>query len=345
MFEYKEFLIFIWINSLIFYYLKKSINFKYSNIFAYCLSALSFFYAAFRSDSFVDYQEYISIYELAKTGDFNNPAYWLTHSEPGFKILIFFLSLINENHIILFLFMAFLSFILLIYINNKLNLDYAYTWFFYLSFFFVTRDLGVIRLSIASHLIVISLISSNYYKKVFIAFIASSIFQYLSFLPTVMSILVKKTEPKISTFFILLIFAIFLSIFIDFNSIDFLIPDKTLMNYQDTEFITARTNNPTLAILRNLIVLLISLFFIKDYIKDDNKRILIWMSFFSVFIYILFNNIPLLSQRTGAYFGVVTPYLLTYAIANKKNQLAFWAVTIFSSLIFLTTLYTSDLIR
>ena len=65
------------------------LNITIGNVFAKIIALATFIFATFRPKNFPDLDTYELIFNAALVGDFNNETYWLTHGEPGFKILIY----------------------------------------------------------------------------------------------------------------------------------------------------------------------------------------------------------------------------------------------------------------
>ena len=136
-------------------FVSRFVNIKIGNVLAVAAALTSFGMAAFRPEHFPDVDTYELMFEFATSGEFNNPVYWFGHGEPGFKILSYSMFLGGFSYSGFLVIMAAISCLLLFYISRISGVPIAYFWFTYFSFYFITRDLGVIRLAIASHLIVI----------------------------------------------------------------------------------------------------------------------------------------------------------------------------------------------
>ena len=173
-------LYFISLISLIF---GRYVNTKLGNSFAIITSLITFIFASNRPDEFPDVDTYEIMFDLSSLGDFSNELYWLSHGEPGFKIISYFLYYLGADYDLFLLFMALLSYYLLLVISRLSKTPFSFLWFTYFSFYFITRDLGVLRLSIASHLIVIMLLKKKIYIPIFyccICFTYISVFFFFS---------------------------------------------------------------------------------------------------------------------------------------------------------------------
>ena len=85
-------IILIYLASIISVILVRYVSGILGNTIAAIASISAFAMAAFRPNNFPDYAEYVVIFENASSGDFENSAYWATHSEPGFKIISYLSS-------------------------------------------------------------------------------------------------------------------------------------------------------------------------------------------------------------------------------------------------------------
>jgi hypothetical protein len=106
-------IILIYFASMIAVILARYVSGMFGSIIAAIGSISAFVMAAFRPNHFPDYEEYGAIFNHASSGDFENSAYWATHSEPGFKIISYLISLAGFDYFGLMVFMAALSFALL----------------------------------------------------------------------------------------------------------------------------------------------------------------------------------------------------------------------------------------
>ena len=208
--------------------------------------------------------------------------------------------------------MAILSYLLLMYVSRLSKIPFVYMWFTYFSFFYITRDLGVIRLSIASHLIVIFFMQRKIIWQSLSLLTATLSFQYFALIA-----LIAKPFSRIKiewlSISLLFIFSIILSYFINFDSISFLLPQERVNDWQGA------------LVMHQAVIQLLHLFleirFCSIYIfifkNKTNIRIYrLWRHFLSV--HIMASGILVVAQRFSAYFGAVVP--LALAFCCKKNN-------------------------
>ena len=94
---------------------------------------VAFIVAAYRPEYFPDVDTYEIMYEFAATGDFNEPAYWISHGEPGFKVLAYLISLAGLDYSSFLLMMSCISGLLLLLISRISSVPFSYLWFTYFS--------------------------------------------------------------------------------------------------------------------------------------------------------------------------------------------------------------------
>ncbi len=313
---------------------------RLGNFIAILTSLVAFIAAGLRPAEFPDVDTYEIIYNLSSTGDFNNTLYWLSHGEPFFKILAYIFNYLGSNFKVFLLFMALLSYYLLLKISKISKIPFSYIWFLYFSFFFITRDLGVIRLSIASHLIVIMLLQRKFISQILVVAFSSLTFQYFSFLALAAPLLsrFKLTVFRVS---FLIVISIFLSSLLSLDIILNYIPEKQAISYYGIEMA-----EPTLTpIIRNLLFAGFIFFLFKKQLKNPKFNSWVWAAFLSVILYILTFNILIISQRMGAYFGAIIPIALAYKLSRAESSGSmFFIISFISVLNFITVFYYNDFV-
>lgn len=313
---------------------------RLGNFIAILTSLVAFIAAGLRPAEFPDVDTYEIIYNLSSIGDFNNTLYWLSHGEPFFKILAYIFNYLGSNFKVFLLFMALLSYYLLLKISKLSKIPFSYIWFLYFSFFFITRDLGVIRLSIASHLIVIMLLQRKFISQILVVAFSSLTFQYFSFLALAAPLLsrFKLTVFRVS---FLIVTSIFLSSLLSLDIILNYIPEKQAISYYGIEMA-----EPTLTpIIRNLLFAGFIFFLFKKQLKNPKFNSWVWAAFLSVILYILTFNILIISQRMGAYFGAIIPIALAYKLSRAESSGSmFFIISFISVLNFITVFYYNDFV-
>lgn len=329
-------LILIYFASMIAVILVRYVNRKLGNIIAAIGSISAFAMAALRPSNFPDYAEYVAIFEHASSGDFENSAYWATHSEPGFKIISYLISLAGFDYLGLMIFMAVLSFVLLVITSRIANVRFAYLWFAYLSIYFITRDLGAIRLAIASHLIVISVIQRDFFRKLIPGLVASFTFQYFAIIATAATFL-SRIKPRINILFFLIALSFIFGWAIRFENILQFIPDKQIENYGGTVHAMPGLSVVVLPFFRNIFYTIVLFWFMRKKLEIQEYRSWIWLAFLSSISYIAFSGILVMAYRFSAYFGAIFPlafaFLLNHSDSGDRKFTFIFLILVFSFII------------
>ena len=330
-------LYFITLISLIF---GRYINTKLGNSLAIITSLITFIFASNRPDEFPDVDTYEIMFDLSSIGDFSNELYWLSHGEPGFKIISYFLYYLGADYDLFLLFMALLSYFLLLKISKISKIPFSYLWFTYFSMYFITRDLGIIRLSIASHLIVIMFLQRKFLSQISTIIFSSLTFQYFSFVALAAPLL-SRYKLSIFRFSFLIVISFFLSSYISFANILNIIPEKQAISYVGLEMA-----KPTvIPIIRNLLFALFIFFLFKKKLNNPKFNSWVWGAFLSVILYILTFNILIISQRMGAYFGAIIPIALAYKLNRSESSGSiFFIITFVCILNFISVFYYNDFV-
>jgi len=325
-------------------FVARFLNIKIGNALAVAAALTSFGVAAFRPWYFPDVDTYEQIYEFAASGDFSNPAYWIGHGEPGFKILSYLISLAGFGYSGFLVTMAAISCLLLFYISRISGVPIAYFWFTYFSFYFITRDLGVIRLALASHLIVIFFLQRAVIWQAVTLITASLSFQYFAFF----AVLAKPlSRIKINWLSISLLFLIsFLSApYINFETFKFFLPEERVTNYTGSAAVSAGGAGIIIPILRNLFFAFFLYYFFKDKIRFRQFRLWIWAAFLSVAFYIMASGILVVAQRFAAFFGAVVPLAMAFLMVRRSTRNDnFFLVVLVCSLNFVSLFYFNDFV-
>ena len=307
---------------------------KIGNLLAALIAVIAFGAAAFRPSHFPDVGTYEVMFYHASSGDFANPEYWQSHGEPGFKILSYVLQLGGFSYNGFLIFMAILSYVLLIIISKISKVPFSYLWFTYFSFFFVTRDLGVLRLAIASHLVVLAFLQRKLLWQLIILAFASLSFQYYAMVAIAAPIL-SRFKPNILILIFLMVFTgvVGISGYMNIDLIASYAPDiKLIKGYLGSSYNENRGISTALPIVRNLFFALLLYWLMRKEIKLKKFRIWIWSAFLSVLTYLFFNDILIAAQRFSAYFGVIFPLAFAYLL-NKSNLSSFKFFLIYFSVV------------
>lgn len=332
--------IFSFIGVLCYKYLNKIIG----NVLSIILSFFAFILAALRPDYFPDVDTYELVYQQASSGNFTDLDYWITHGEPGFKILAYILHLCNFSYSDFLLFFAVLSFTLLILTAKIAKISFTNLWFLYLSMYYITRDLGIIRVSIASHLIVIALCQKHLISKISTLLFSSITFQYFSLI-AILPILLARFKINIKYLILLLPLIYTIKNFVSFDGIIFLVPSIQYETYSSTEQVIKSGGSDLLPIIRNgIFSLLIMLIYNHD--TDDEKiRGWIWAALMATLFYIIFSNIPILAQRFSAYCAAILPVALAYKLDEfKRNRIIFLLLIFIVIANYISLFYYNDFV-
>lgn len=315
-------------------------NVKLGNFVAIITSFIAFIIASLRPSEFPDVDTYELIFSFSGSGDFSNELYWLYHSEPGFKIISYVLHSMGANYSMFLFFIAFLSYFLLLKISKISKIPFSYLWFTYFSVYFITRDLGIIRLSIASHLIVIMFLQKKLLSQISTVIFSSLTFQYFSFFALAAPLL-SKYKLSIFRFLFLILISIFLSSFISFGNILNLIPEKQAISYEGIEMA-----KPTvIPIIRNFLFAVFIFFLFQKKLNNPKFNSWVWAVFLSVVLYILTFNILIVSQRIGAYFGAIIPLALAYKLNKSESSGSiFFIISFVCVLNFISVIYFNDFV-
>jgi hypothetical protein len=320
------------------------LNITIANYFAKIISLATFIFAAFRPKEFPDLDTYEIIFNDALVGDFNNEIYWLTHGEPGFKIIIYLLHICGIDFEGFLLVMSLLSYALLIYISKISKIPFTYIWYTYFSFYFITRDLGIIRLSIASHLIVLMFLQRKYIWKILTLIFASLTFQYFAIIAIIAPFL-SKIKLNITIISIILVVSYVLSNYINFESLTFLMPEKQMVSYDGTEQVTGGSSSSISALIRNLIFAFFIFLLFKNKSKNTFYNSWIWSAILSVSIYILTFNILIISQRFSAYFGAIIAIAFSHKMTKvNSTNMIFILILLFCLLNFIIVFYYNNFV-
>ena len=335
----------IYIVTLISLYIYRYVNKKIGSFIAYAVSFFAFMLAGFRPDYFPDVDTYKLMFEFASTGDFENSSYWLSHGEPGFKIFSWVISQIALDYRFYLLTIELLSFILLIIASRQTRVKFVYVWFFYLSTFFVTRDLGSLRLSIASHLIVIALSHRRVLDSIFILAFCSLSFQYYSFVAA-LSIFISKYKFNCIRVFIIIIASLAFAPYLKLDLMSGFALEHQLNNYNLANTKSLGWQSIILPTVRNLLFAIIVVVLYKRIKIGKIQKIWIISLYLSVVSYIIFKDFLIIAQRFSAYFGAILPFALAW-ICDKRNHSMFFKfhlITLFFIINFIILFYYNDFV-
>jgi len=326
-------------------FVARFVNIKISNVLAVAVALISFGIAAFRPEHFPDVVTYKLMFEYASSGEFDNPVYWIGHGEPGFKVLSYYMFFAGFDYADFLVLMAAISFLLLFYISRISGVPFAYLWFAYFSFFFITRDLGVIRLAIASHLIVIFFLQRAVIWQAVTLAIASLTFQYFA----VVAVLVKPLSRfKIDWFTISLLFLIsfLFANFISFENLKFMIPETQTKEYAGTVQVQAGGTFILVPVIRNLFFAFFLYFLLKNETRFQQVRSWVWAAFLSASFYIMASGMLIVAQRFSAYFGAAVPLAMAFLMVRRSTRNdKFFLVVLVCLLNFAMLFYYNDFVR
>ena len=310
------------------------------NIFAAAIAFITFGVAAFRPIFFPDVDSYELIFEHAASGAFDDPLYWVAHGEPGFKILSYLISSTGLGYRGYLVVWSVFSWLLLLLISRISGISFAYLWFAYFSFHFITRDLGVIRLGLASHFIVLFLISRAFIWQAVSLLIASLTFQLFAVIAVVARLF---SRFKIDWFSISLLFLVSFALIkiFNFQNIEFLIPEKQSKSIPLDK--GGGLSSLAVPVIRNISAAFFLYYFMRAEIQLRYYRVWIWAVFFSASFYIMTSEILVVAQRFSAYFGAIVPLTMAYLMQRRANTTdTFFLVVLFALANFAAIFYFND---
>ena len=317
---------------------------KVGNRVALAMASISFLVAALRPSYFPDVDTYELMFEFAASGEFSNATYWIAHGEPGFKILSYLIYISGLDYTGFLVAMASISFLSLLYISRISGVPFAYLWFCYFSFYFITRDLGAIRLSIASHLIVIFFIHKAFIWRIVAIIVASLSFQYTAFI-VVLAKLMSRIKINLFSISLLFLVSYICSFYFNLENFKFFIPEKQMISYEGTMQFEASGWRMIFPLTRNLFFASIIYFLLKNETRSEYFRIWIWAAFFSSSFYIMFSDMLIVQQRLSAYFGAVVPLALAFIMHRRSiTNGNFFIVVCLCVLNFVSLFYFNDFV-
>jgi hypothetical protein len=343
--DYSQYILALYFLSVFWVLITKFINTGLGNFFALIVSFITFLIASFRPSHFPDMETYKRMFIEVSAG----PEYWAeSHGELGYKILSYIFYQIWDDFAGFLLFIALLSYASLVIISKISKVPFSYLWFTYFSFYFVTRDLGTMRLALACHLIVIALLQRKIIWQFFILVIASLTFQYYAFVAISASILSRIKPTLLLLIYLMIPFAIIgasgiLDIYTVENS--FLASETMVEAYIQADYNSNRGLPVIIPTIRNLFFALLLFYLLKEEVKFRKYRIWVWSAFLSVLTYLLFADFLIVAQRFSAYFGAIVPLGLAYLLNKKNFSLQKFSLIFFSVLInFFLLFYYNDFV-
>jgi hypothetical protein len=323
-------------------FFKKSIS-KHENFYFTCVVLVLIFIAGFRTpNSDRDYQNYL---------DFFNSAPDII-IEPSFIIIsVFIKSTIGKSYISLFLIFSFLSLGLKYFAIKPLTDLWFISAFLYFSYFFILHDLTQIRAGVASSFIFF-LVPVLYDRKpvqFLVICLIAICFHYSAFIFLFLWFINKDLNK---TFLVLLIPVGYFFHFLNFD-LFFSLPFDSVSAKLDVyktlqEFDTDREkiNVFNLLFLFKILVYYFLLFKFK-FLKKINKysSIIISIYGFSLFCFLFFSKMPIVSFRIYELLGVIEIIAFTfvyYLFSSKLLSLFFYLFT--AGIYFYVLIYNIEII-
>ena len=323
-------------------FLKKSKS-KYENIYFTSIILVLIFTAGLRTpNSDRDYQNYIDF--------FNNAPDIII--EPFFIIIsVIIKNTIGNSYISLFLIFSFLSLGLKYFAIKRLTDLWFISAFIYFSYFFILHDLTQIRAGVASSLLFF-LVPAIYNRKpvqfLFICLLAicfhysAIIFLFLWFINKGLGKTILLLLVPVGYFFYFLNFDLFFSL--PFESVN------SKLNVYKTlqEYVTDREKINVFNLLFLFKILVYYLLLIKfNFLKNINKysSIIISIYGFSLFSFLFFSKMPIVSFRIYELLGVIEIIAFTfvyYLFSSRLLPLFFYLIT--AGIYFYVLLYNMKII-
>lgn len=319
-------------------YFNKFVNNKFFlDFLSFTVAFVAFLFAAFRPYYFPDVDSYEVIFEFSKNVDIFSPVFFASHGEPGFKLLNFWFARLGFSYDDFLLFISLFSLFLLVLISYLSKINFSYIWFVYFSFFFIVKDFGVIRVALASHFIILFLLTNVRYIKFFILLITVLFFQYASI---IILFLYYFQHRKINFYYVVLFLFIFFLFFYNLNFSDFelFIPEHIFVNYSNSKSIQPGGILVLIPFLRNTIIFIVCYLCFQKFKSYEHRSKFLWCLLLSLFLYLPSFTSIVLGQRLSAYFFCVITIVISYLIKheNKSNFNILFSICIFS---FLTYFY------
>ena len=330
--SYSFFIIILYLLSILAVFVSKLSPKGYGNFFAYIFSFTSFVIAGNRPKHFPDVDSYGELYKVFSTLSLSNPDFWSAHGEPGFKIFSYFISYLGFDYSGFLIIFSLSSYLLLFYISKLSKIPFSYLWFAYFSFYFITRDFGVIRLALASHLIVIFFIHNSFFWRWTSIILASLCFQTYAFVVVFIKPLLKI---KINFFSISVLFlaAIIASRFLYIENFSFLIWDNHFRNYVYLKNLNYEGYSTLFPIIRNTFYAFFIYFMLRKDLKFPEVRLWVWCGFLTSAVYVGLSDLIIAAQRFSSYFGTIIPLafaFLIYRTSSYTNLLILLLACIFN---------------
>lgn len=286
--------------------------------------SICFIFAALRSDFFPDYSEYVSIYDgICSSNNINIIFDNSLHGEIGFK-LINYLTCNANSALPLFILMSFFSFVFYTLICSRFEINPLISWVIYFPYAFLLKDMAQIRNGVASLLVVYALLNVHKLKSVFIILLSSLFFQTyaLCAIPFIKNFLNRRKKG----FYILATVILLMMPSLTFTDLLALgIGTHDVARYEQTEYIHGNSN---IQKFKSAFIFILLMFFsFKWYYIDNRVRALMVGYFGGFFYYVIFNNVPIISQRLGGYLTAVEPFLISLiythimSMGNRKDEL------------------------
>lgn len=247
-----------------------------------------------------DYNSYSIIYDGIST--FSDYLYL----EPGFRVLVVFAHWFGLSLDLFYVFVAFLTFIPVLYTLKKSNISLSFMY--YLSIFLFPYVINGIRQSLAMGLgllAVFSINNKNFFKSLLLLVIAASVHYGAVFY--FLYVLLKLPNRFLGYFFFL---------------VSILVAMYWGVSHIDHGF---NSVNGFDVLYRFILVLLLSLFVG----KENRDLYLLYLSGF--LIYLAFYKDAQLAARIHFYFRIIEVLILAYPLRNKQltKQLLPFMVTLF----------------
>ncbi|MCB5196115.1 EpsG family protein [Deefgea salmonis] len=302
------------------------------------VAGLSFLLAAFRAEKFPDYEEYVSIFNSVSNSAIFSDGFFQAHGELGFKIIIKLLSMFGSDPLLLMIMMSLLSFVILVFICKEHDLNFSVVWLVYYSNSFLLKDLAAIRNSVASLLVVYVLLNLWTRRALYAAMFSAFCFQYFSFLALGPAFFYRK-----KAFLLLIPILFFIYPLLNFNNLIYIFGSVGMLaQYNGSDFIDPSQYSSFAAVFRATFFLFSALFILREQ-KNVKINILLLSVFFSIVSYLVFSEIPVLSQRIGGYFISVDAFLASYFLSIRSRRvLGAFLVFFYSFVMFYFNVTTRD---
>lgn len=290
------------------------------------------FFAGLRYDTGYDFRSYFNIYQ--GVNGFSDVFNSSIDAESGFLFLVYLFKALGLNYYTFLLFFAILSIGLLALFLYE-NFDYpSLIMVYYYVRFYHSRDMGQIRASMASIILLFSIrflkekrlipfsfiviIAAQFHITALVFFLAYFLFHYIS-------------EFNVKNSLIMLLFATFMGIVVQLDQLYlWAIPGRYLSYFTNPAYIGGKwLLNP---ILWMQLAIYFSIIIFTNIYKDKKFEVYHKIYFIASLVLIMFGGLATVSGRLSSPFAtyemILVPYFFTHFTNNKILNITFYYIEV-----------------